>query len=143
MSQTSGTAPNRIEPHLAGRIDDLTRLWKAYCDGVESLDDLGSIFEYGLCFDYVAPDTFEDQSEGYFRYQISWGGPSDEFRFFVNPDFTCHRIEYWFLDWFDGAYRILTGANEALLRELWDWLSESEAPRAALDKSRHAMEAGS
>lgn len=37
--------------------------------------------EYALCFDYVASGTFSDQEEAYFRYQISWGGPSEELRF--------------------------------------------------------------
>ena len=31
-----------------------------------------------LSFDYVAPHTFNDQPEGYWRWQFSWGGPSDE-----------------------------------------------------------------
>ena len=98
MSSEARSCAGRIDSELRSRIDDLSRLWKAYCEGVESLDDLGSFNDYGLCFDYVAPDTFDGQKEGYFRYQISWGGPSDEFRFYANPDFSCHRIEYWFLD---------------------------------------------
>ena len=66
--------------------------------------DLGTLDEYGLSFDYVAPDTFTGQAKGYFRWQLSYGGPSDEFRFHINPDFSCRAIEYWFLDWFDGAH---------------------------------------
>ena len=57
----------------------------------------------GLCFDYVEPETFTDQLEGYWRWQLSWGGPGDEFRIYVNPDKSVHRIEYWYLDWYDGA----------------------------------------
>ena len=57
----------------------------------------------GLCFDYVDPKTFTDQLEGYWRWQLSWGGPGDEFRIYVNPDNSVHRIEYWDMDWFDGA----------------------------------------
>ena len=33
-----------------------------------------------LCFDYVKPHSFKDQVEGYWRMQLSWGGPSDELR---------------------------------------------------------------
>lgn len=124
MTMTARSCAGRIDRELRSRIDDLSRLWTAYSQGVETLDDLGSFHEYGLCFDYVAPNTFEGQKEGYFRYQISWGGPSDEFRFYANPDFSHHRIEYWFLDWFDGAHRVLSGGDEALLSELWDWFSE-------------------
>jgi|TARA_R110002020_G_scaffold207822_3_gene413390 hypothetical protein len=57
----------------------------------------------GLSFDYVAPHTFTDQAEGYWRWQFSWGGPGDELRAFVNRDDSIHRLEYWYLDWFDGA----------------------------------------
>ena len=57
----------------------------------------------GLSFDYVAPHTFTDQAEGYWRWQFSWGGPSDELRAFVNRDDSIHRLEYWYMDWYDGA----------------------------------------
>ena len=56
-----------------------------------------------LCFDYVEPNTFNDQKEGYWRWQFSWGGPSDELRGYVNENREIHRLEYWFMDWMDGA----------------------------------------
>ena len=56
-----------------------------------------------LCFDYVEPHTFKDQAEGYWRWQFSWGGPGDELRGFVNEHKELHRLEYWYLDWGDGA----------------------------------------
>ena len=56
-----------------------------------------------LSFDYVEPHTFTDQLEGYWRWQFSWGGPSDELRAYVNRDDRIHRLEYWYLDWGDGA----------------------------------------
>lgn len=136
MEAKNTTCEQRIEQHLQSRKSDLQKLWTAYCEGIEALSDLGSIHEYGLCFDYVSPDTFEGQTEGYFRYQLSWGGPSDEFRFYTNPDFSCHRIEYWFLDWFDGAHRVLNGEHKALLSELWDWFSEIGAAQAAFEKTQ-------
>ena len=55
--------------------------------------------EFGLGFWYVEPYTYEDQKEGYYKWQLSWGGPGDEIRIY-NKD----RIEYWYLDWFDGAF---------------------------------------
>jgi hypothetical protein len=63
---------------------------------------------------------FEGQRNAYFRWQLSWGGPSDEFRFYANPDISIHRIEYWFLDWFDGAYRTLEGNDFELLEKVFD-----------------------
>ena len=57
-----------------------------------------------LGFDYVEPHTFNDQLEGYWRWQFSWGGPSDELRAYVNEHDEIHRLEYWYLDWGDGAH---------------------------------------
>ena len=55
------TCEARVEPHLKGRIADLTKLLKAERDG-EDDEENGNLSEYGLCFDYVAPETFSDQS---------------------------------------------------------------------------------
>jgi len=78
----------------------------------------------GLCFDYVDPDTFTDQKEGYWRWQLSWGGPGDEFRIYINPDKSVHRIEYWYLDWFDGAHVTL---DEKLHGDAWSHLEDMVA----------------
>ena len=56
-----------------------------------------------LGFNYVEPGTWPDQLEGYYRWQFSWGGPSDELRAYVNEHKEIHRLEYWFMDWMDGA----------------------------------------
>ena len=61
----------------------------------------------GLDFSYVSPHTFDKQVEGYWRWQLSWGGPSDELRAFVNENKEIHRLEYWFMDWYDGSEVIL------------------------------------
>jgi hypothetical protein len=100
------------------------------CEGNGTLDeegrveDLGNMFEYGLAFDYVASETFgEDQEEGYFRYQLSWGGPSDEFRVFADKSgkwsWSVYRVTYNFMDWFDGAERRLFGEDRDLLEEIF------------------------
>jgi len=105
-------------------MDDIKRLWEAYQRGEEEVEDLGSFHEYGLSFDYVAPGTFgDDQREGYFRYQLSWGGPSDEFRFYVSgPDYDVYRVEYWFLDWFDGSH--ITVTDSQVLLEIFEFFKE-------------------
>ena len=72
----------------------------------------------GLGFDYVEPHTFTDQLEGYWRWQFSWGGPSDELRAFVNENKEIHRLEYWFMDWMDGAKLELQPGLE------WDQMQE-------------------
>ena len=132
-SDCNHSCEHRIDRNLKSRLADLTKLLRG---GVGEFDESGhlpSLAEYGLCFDYVASGTFADQDEAYFRYQLSWGGPSDEFRFFANPDLSCHRIEYWFLDWFDGAQRTLQNAERALLLELWEWFCDTSTVRIALN----------
>ena len=131
---------DRVQDSFDSRKNELVILWNTYCKGSENayiehrlpnlsieLENVGNIFEYGLCFDYVAPNTFNDQNEDYYRYQISWGGPSEEFRFYVNRDDSVRRIEYWFLDWFDGAYIDVT--EDQLINELWDWFAEMGLPK--------------
>jgi len=161
---------DRIQAELESRLDDLHKLWAAYtgqdceaCEGIgeneegedcpicegtgrtpEEDPDLGNIYEYGLAFDYVAPQTFKDQDEGYFRYQLSYGGPSDEFRIFAHPvpkGFSVYRIEYWFLDWFDGARRTLSGEDRQFIQEIFDGLFvEPETAKFQYDQAMEDWE---
>ena len=87
------------EKTCAERIDEQWKLRR---------EDLSDPEFEGLGFDYVEPHTFTDQLEGYWRWQFSWGGPSDELRAFVNENKEIHRLEYWFMDWMDGAKIDLT-----------------------------------
>jgi hypothetical protein len=100
-----------------------------------SIADLGPFNEYGLAFDYVAPGTFTDQEEGFWRYQLSYGGPQEEFRFYSSDMRRVYRIEFWFLDWFDGASRDVTRVDTA--RALWDIFVDLECVAASY---REAME---
>ena len=63
--------------------------------------------QYGLSFDYVEPVTTEKddtlQHRDYYRYQISWGGPSEEFRFYVNNENELERAQFWYFHWCNGA----------------------------------------
>ena len=61
-------------------------------------DFIDYVNQSGLSFDRVEAGTFKDQRAAYWRWQLSYGGPSEEFRLFDNGD-----LEYWYLDWFDGA----------------------------------------
>jgi hypothetical protein len=115
---------DRVDSEMQSELATLRNLWKTYQEeGPEAYneDENGRLDEHGLCFDYVTPGTFKDLREGYFRYQISTGGPGDEFRIFANGQgdrWVIYRIEYWFLDWFDGAHRILTGDDFKFMEEL-------------------------
>ena len=69
----------------------------------ESLMDYAN--QNSLDFSYVEPNTFKKQSEGYWRWQLSWGGPSDEFRYYHHDGDKkkIKSMEYSYMDWFDGA----------------------------------------
>jgi len=91
-------------------------------DIYQGFQDRGSFYDYGLSFDFVEAGTFEDQPEGYYRYQFSYGGPSDEMRF--HPDGT---IEYVFMDWFCGVGFDVTGEEAA------EWLKDYMIGCAMID----------
>lgn len=118
---------DKVSNALKSRMDDITKLWDAEKNGIESgVEGLGTFNEYGLSFDYVASGTFNGQRRGYFRYQISYGGPSEEFRFYCTEGFNIDRIEFWYLDWFDGAKRILHGKNLETMEEIFNFFKECE-----------------
>ena len=77
-----------------------------------------------LGFAYVEPGTWPEQLEGYYRWQFSWGGPSDELRAYVNLDKSIHRLEYWFLDWGDGAKIDIPKGEEHEYNHAWSQMQE-------------------
>jgi hypothetical protein len=38
--------------------------------------------------------------------------------------YALDRVEYWFLDWFDGAHKVLADKDEQLLNEIFEWMRE-------------------
>lgn len=128
-----------IVEHLRSRIEALETLFRLYQSGDEDGDEnLGTFPEFGLSFDYVEAGTFEGQRQGYFRYQISWGGPSDEFRFFCDPQLSAYRVEYWYMDWFDGAKIVLQGEDEKLLLDIFEDFKECGTVEAVFNESVNA-----
>ena len=114
------TCQARLEAELQDRLQDIRTLWRLSQRNPEaSRWELGRFEEYGLSCDYVARGTFQDQKRGYFRWQLSWGGPADEFRFYMDENLDAVEIEYWFLDWYDGASRSLSGEDFRLLDEIF------------------------
>lgn len=99
MSRTSKelTCEDVIVEHYNDRLKQL-RATIANVDKAEE-DDNGITW---LDFSYVEAHTFNGQERGYYRWQLSWGGPSDEYRIWMNPDGIEH-ITYHFMDWYDGA----------------------------------------
>ena len=123
MSDRQPTCEERVASRLEDRIEILRDLWNMDDHDAYHEEHETNMYEFGLSFDYVAPETFNDQDEAYWRYQLSWGGPSDEFRVYGEQldEWNVHvyRIEYAYLDWFDGATRTLYGDDRALLDEIF------------------------
>ena len=72
-----------------------------------------SYHNYGLAIDLVTAGTFKGQREDYIRYQLSYGGPSEEFRIYKNGD-----VEFWLLDWFDGAKVDVTSEDADIIKNI-------------------------
>ena len=117
------TCQERINDSLESTMEDLEILFELYNSGSEEdHEDLGNLYEYGLGFDYVQDS--ENNYGNYFRYQLSWGGPSSEFRIYANKinnnwTWAVYRIEYVFMDWFDGATRTLYDSKKELITEIF------------------------
>lgn len=101
---------DKVAGAYQSRMEDLRKLWKAPDNFV---DGIGYLNEYGLSIDFVGAGTFTDQRAPYYRYQLSWGGPSEEFRIFLNGD-----VEFWYLDWFDGASVPVTGEDAETIKNI-------------------------
>jgi len=101
-------------------------LWEMYLMGNDEIhpEHECTFPDHFLWFDYVPAGTFADQNLGYFIYQLSTGGPGDEFRFFASKGqggrWFVYKVEYWYLDWFDGAKIELCGPEKSLLVEIFD-----------------------
>ena len=95
------TCADRITGSIISRGEDFTRFMNS-----EDEETTEEFYNYGLCVDMVSVGTFKDQNEPYLRYQISYGGPSEELRFYQNG-----TVEFWFLDWYDGASKIITSLD--------------------------------
>jgi hypothetical protein len=97
-------------------------------------EETGSFYDYGLAVDYVAPQTFERQREGYFRYQLSYGGPSEEIRFYFSPGAQVpYRIEFVYLNWGTGVSFRVTEEDWAMW--LWEHFNDSGTVQSELNKS--------
>ena len=111
---TEKKCKDKVEDAFRSRMEDIKTLFYAEDNRTE---DLGHLNEYGLCIDFVEAGTFKDQREDFYRYQLSYGGPQEEFRIYKNGD-----VEFWFLDWFDGAPIDVTGEDANIIKEIVSWV---------------------
>lgn len=115
-----GTDTDQFLDNLPDEIPDmdLEELGAA----VRHFEDTGDFYDYGLCFDFVAAGTFNDQKYGYYRYQIAYGGPSYEVRFHHDG-----LIEFVYLDWYSGVGFDVTGQEE------FEWLKSQFEDTGSMD----------
>lgn len=90
------TCEERIDEYLATVSGEIKDMYKA------DVENGGGGYDphHALHVDVVVNEDGEAQ---YGQYLMSWGGPSDELRFHYDG-----KIEYVFMDWYDGATRDVT-----------------------------------
>ncbi len=103
-------AKHKVEEAFEDRMEDIRTLYYAKNQEIKRL---GSLDEYGLSIDFIEAGTFEDQREPYYRYQLSWGGPQEEFRVFLNGD-----VEFWYLDWSEGGFTPVKGEDAEIIIDI-------------------------
>ncbi len=60
-----------------------------------------------------------------YRVELSYGGPQDYFTIEVNPETKeIEGIIYHFLDWFDGAERVLEGEEFEAVAQMFSYLTD-------------------
>jgi len=126
------TCKERINDEYTDRIDTIESIFDRIDDGHNDNDD-GAIdaayneLDYMALdpqtpLEYIPSDTWDGQDDGFIRWHLSWGGPEDQFRFFIDEHGGITNIEYHFMDWFDGAVINvnMTGYHAELLDRVFD-----------------------
>ena len=72
-TKDQATCSERVLEAKDSRLEDLKEFYNTLLN--DKMRE--TIYQYPLWFDYVEPNTFDDQLIGYLRYQISWGGPAE------------------------------------------------------------------
>jgi hypothetical protein len=107
------TCAERIGKELRGRIEDFEAALRGEYPEGRYEDFIEWINEYALAY---SDDPYYRAK----RLELSWGGPQDYFLFFEDG-----TIEYWFLDWFDGAKLVLSGHDYEVMAQVRDILNEA------------------
>ena len=115
------------------------------------------LMQYALGFDFVAAGDVGNKIP-FWRWQLSWGGPQDEFRFPYEDSVTKYtgdaarafssddglvyagvhkqRCEYWFLDWGDCAHCNVLGHDLTIMRKVLRYYVETGEVLGAFRNAR-------
>ena len=126
MDRNNKTCSELIEDELKRRIEDFEQALRNYeennyekieIDGYEYEDVLDWLIDYSL-------GVYDDNYYRAKRLELSWGGPQDYFLYFPKLE----RIEYHYLDWYDGASLVLDEDGEAfkIMKEIFKLLGADE-----------------
>ena len=104
--------------------DELEKVLQTFRKAIESAEkNNGKIIineneEYGDIYEWLDSYALAYEDDPHYRGKkllLSTGGPEDFFLFFEDGD-----IEYHYLDWYDGAYRVLHGEDYKLMKRFYE-----------------------
>ena len=118
-----------IKGELEDRTRDLKELWNAEEQETENLGELNN-YGLGIWFNQAGD---HEQREPYYQYQLSTGGPGDEFRIYLNGD-----VEYIYLNWFDGeTIQVEDQELKEILYNFCIWTKEYENNKIRTSKGTY------
>lgn len=86
---------------------------------------------YGAGFDYIGSSCSQDGEQGYFRYLLSYGvPPSEEIRFYTDPDFNLVKAEFWLCHWFQ--HQSFECTDDINVQAIWKTMCDNGSTEAAL-----------
>jgi len=112
-----------IEDELKRRIADFKQALKSYEEKGKVVTEDGDVYEDVIDWiDYYSLGVYDDYYYRAKRLELSYGGPQDYFLYFPKLD----RIEYHYLDWYDGASLVLDGEDFKVMSEIFKLLGADE-----------------
>ena len=119
------TCSELIEDKLQRRIEDFKQALRSYEENNYEKIVTENDYEYEDIIDWVNSYVLGYYDDNYYRakrLELSCGGPQDYFLYFPKLE----RIEYHYLDWFDGASLVLDGEDFEIMSEYFKLLGADE-----------------
>ena len=125
MDRNNKTCSELIEDELKRRIEDFEQALRSYEENNYEKIVTEDGYEYEGVIDWINNYALGYYDDNYYRakrLELSWGGPQDYFLYFPKLD----RIEYHYLDWYDGASLVLDGEDFKVMSEIFSLLGINE-----------------